>query len=147
MGEGKELELHLKVAEALGAKRSYAERITVYVPNKGKGCPGTAEEKEQVEFEDWPGWVARIFQLLGQINDGATALPMSQGFYITTGRKHVREKTILVYSFLQDRDHFLSQCGRLRALLHEFGRKTRQERIFLEFGDAAIAIEEPFDEK
>jgi len=142
MVEEKEILLS-QVTDALGASQCYGERISVYIPNKGR--EKAEADSPQIEIEDWRGWVTKFYRLLGEINNGATTLPASSGFYITEQKARVDEKTIVVYSYVEKRTKFLEEIWQLKKLLYQFGRETRQEKVFLEFDGSAIAIREPFD--
>ncbi len=143
-------EYHQEVLKALvGGSIPYAERFTIYFPNKGRA----KDNEQQVLLADWNSWVRRVLDLLGMMNGGATASAIASGFYLdkrndAAGKElteKVWEKTILVFTHTK-RDPFKAGLQEIHDFLHEFGRETNQGGVMFEFDGFVYEIKPPYDE-
>src|SRR2546427_10652460 len=116
----------LDLADALGAEREASTQVlSVYVPNKNRhGRPINTRP-----------WIREAQEILTRIGEGYTTTPPHDGGWETASGQLRREKTVIVYTYIQP-ERFLAQVGALREFLHRFGRKTNQEVVVAELSGA-----------
>ena len=136
-------ERHKFVSTALGADLAFQERFAIYLPNMGFRQP----DGSQRIISDWGTvWIPEALDLLGDINGGATAMAIAEGYWIDEDHRNAKvwERTCVVYAFLR-REKFKSSIHRVREFAHRFGRETGQGAVFFEYDDFAYSIPAPFD--
>jgi len=116
----------LDLAAALGAEREPSTQVlSLYIPDKDRhGRPIKTAR-----------WIREAQEILTRIGEGYTTTPPHDGGWETASGQLRREKTVIVYTYLQP-ERFLAQVGALREFLHRFGRKTNQEVVVAELSGA-----------
>lgn len=126
MGEAEaDLDIDIDIAEALGAAEDPGSQVlTVHVPDK---------DRDDKEYGEQRKWVLAFAALLNQIGGGVTVMPPAEGGWFDEGNQRaIWERTVLVYTYVKPRS-FRDRLLDLRALLHRFGRETRQGEVVVEF--------------
>ena len=118
-------DLDIDIAEALGATDAPASQVlTVYVPDK---------DREDREYGEQRKWVLAFAELLNQIGGGVTVMPPAEGgWFDEENQRAIWERTVLVYTYIKPTS-FRDRLPDLRALLHRFGRETRQGEVVVEY--------------
>jgi len=117
-------ELTVDLGERLGAQeRSSAQSFVIYLPDRDKDGNPIANHRD---------WIEEALALLSEINGGATATAPVEGAWENDEGVLIREKTVLVYSFVKA-EAFIENLDRIRDLLHRFGRETGQGEVAFEF--------------
>src|SRR3989442_15563025 len=113
-------------AAALGAEREPSTQVlSLYIPDKDRhGRPIKTAR-----------WIREAQEILTRIGEGYTTTPPHDGGWETASGQLRREKTVIVYTYIQP-ERFLAQVGALREFLHRFGRKTNQEVVVAELSGA-----------
>ncbi len=105
--------------------------FTIFLPDSDKlGKP----------VKDFDGWVKQAIELLTTINGGASAMSPVDGAWLNpeTGQIVV-EKTTPVFSYVNPL-RFRAMLRNVRVFLHDFGRKSNQGEILVQYGDTMYTI-------
>lgn len=126
--------LRIRLRDILGADEMAAiQRFGIYFPNKDKDGKIVASVTQ---------WARRGMLLLSRLNGGATAYPPTQGMWLDERGDPLSEQTIFVYSYIRNVENFVIGLPVLRQFLHEYGQKTNQGEVLIEFDDTAFWIRE-----
>ena len=130
--------VYMELSEALGATDFVsAQKFAIYLPNMGNDGEGKPQRIDNLDR-----WVYEAKELLGRINQGATAYPELEGIWWKRGATiPVHEKTRIVYSYI-DPDNFLNCIADVREFVHRFGRETGQDQVFVEFDGLSFRIDQ-----
>ena len=136
--EEDEHRVYMELREAPGATDFVsAQKFAIYLPNVGNDGDGKPKRIENLD-----GWVNEAKELLGRINQGATAYPELDGiWWKKRTATPVHERTRIVYSYI-DPDNFLNSIDDIREFVHRFGRETGQEQVLVEFDCLTFRIED-----
>lgn len=111
----------MNLEKALGAgKPASVQKISLYLPERDNaGDPVPDIEK----------WVEAAMWLFGEINRGATRLPVAQGYWKPESGEPVREPTHVVYSYIGKQRIFEANLDRLVRFIHSFGKHAMQNMV------------------
>lgn len=111
------------IADRLEAKQEqFRECFTVYIPNK---------DRYGFELKNHLEWVDLITNTLADICGGCTTYS-TQGFWRMEDTV-IKEDTIIAYSYILDQNRFINNLHRIKKILHDFGRRTNQEVVAVEY--------------
>lgn len=112
----------LNLEKALGAgKPASVQKISLYLPE---------HDHDNAPVADIEKWIEAAMWLLGEINRGATRLPVAQGYWQPTKSW---EPTHVVYSYIDEQKIFEANLDRLVRFIHSFGKHARQSSVMVEF--------------
>jgi hypothetical protein len=115
----------MDLEKALGAgKPASIEKFSLYLPER---------DRDGAPVSDIELWIEAAMGLFGDINGGATRLPVAQGYWKPEGGEPVREPTNVVYSYIRDDRRFEANLDRLVRFIHSFGKHARQGEVMVEF--------------
>ncbi|HEY0111605.1 MAG TPA: hypothetical protein VGB59_00480 [Allosphingosinicella sp.] len=115
----------MDLREALGAREAASlQKFSLYLPERDRnGAPVAEIEK----------WIEATLAIFGEINGGATRIPVAEGYWRPETGEPVREPTNLVYSYIRDADRFAANLDRLVRFIHSFGKHANQGEVMVEF--------------
>ena len=114
----------LDLGKELGAKEGPSgQRLTLYIPNK---------DRSGAIVEDHRRSCTEAQELLTATGGGATAFPPVEGTWRKPDGPELWEETKIIYTYI-DPDKLAANIGRLRGILHRFGRETNQGEVVFEF--------------
>lgn len=107
-------------------------QVTIFIPSVDRN--GDEIEQER--------WREETLNILGTLFRGATAFPAGRGVWRddSSGGALVFDDTVLVTSYVSDRDLNDSALRELRAFLHRLGRDANQGEIGVVIGGAYYGI-------
>lgn len=115
----------MDLAKALGAGTPASiQKFSLYLPERDRD----GEPVPEIER-----WIEAALHIFGQINGGATRLPVAQGYWKPNSGEPVREPTNVVYSYIRDDKRFEANLGRLVRFIHSFGKHAKQGEVMVEF--------------
>ncbi|HEX8639776.1 MAG TPA: hypothetical protein VF704_01330 [Allosphingosinicella sp.] len=114
----------MDLEKALGAgKPASVQKFSLYLPELDRdGAPVPEIER----------WIEAALWIFGEINGGATRLPVAQGYWRPSSGAPVREPTNVVYSYIRD-GRFEANLDRLVRFIHSFGKHANQGEVMVEF--------------
>ena len=127
----------LDVGRALGSCEPAALQVlTLYIPDR---------DRDGRKIRNHQTWVDSALRLLATIGGGATCLWGQGSWKNEATGKTIIEKTAILYTFV-DPDRFVAQLSVLRRYLHDFGRRTHQGEVVVEFDSLFYRIRQ-YDEE
>jgi hypothetical protein len=111
--------------QALGAgEPASLQKLSLYLPER---------DRDGNEVPHIENWIEAALALFGEINGGATRLPVAEGYWTPKKGEAVREPTNVVYSYIRDDTRFTADLDRLVRFIHSFGKHARQGEVMVEF--------------
>ena len=108
---------------ALGADEAVpVEKFSIYLADCDR------DSAPVVAFEQW---VEIAMNVLGRICRGVTRMPEATGMWHRKGRL-IRERTVVVYSYILDPDHFDAEFEKIVRFIHTYGARTNQDAVLAE---------------
>jgi hypothetical protein len=112
----------VNLEKALGTgKPASVQKISLYLPER---------DRDNAPVPDIEKWIEAAMWLLGEINRGATRLPVAQGYWQPT---QSWEQTHVVYSYIAEQRIFEANLDRLVRFIHSFGKHAKQSSVMVEF--------------
>ena len=121
---------------ALGSHEPAASQVlTLYIPDRDRNGRRVGNHRR---------WVGDALRLLARMGGGATCLWGEGSWTNEDNGKTIIERTAIAYTYIRP-DRFVAELPSLRWFLHDFGRRTNQGEVVVEFAGLFYRIRR-FDE-